>query len=642
MKHPANTLKKYMMTGFLLLIFSFALAAANTEEVLSQKILLENTIHQRVSDAVYRVLRNENFIVNVNVDMEVVPSQEYTTVYETPTEAAEEEGTLRSQGTPAGLPVDESAVAADPKARGTQTKKVLKKRPIETGIPSDIPGFPGIQKPGFELYEEEIEVPVEEGVVYAEADDPRLAAPDTTQEEVDVESPADMDVREEDIEGRRLGEEAASASIEYGEMTPPRLKQHQVRSTSAPTYRVRNMELTIILEDPVTPQVIENIRTVAMVAAHFNRERGDELKVMTAAFQGGEGEPEADAEELLLKSIAEKMTAIEARQREAEENRKVEELKAEQERLTRDQQAQQEQDTELRKLRELEEARISQREEELKQLREEEERRQLQREEEMRTLREAEEQRLAEERRRIFEAQQQQARERLRQDSLRLALLTEQLSDLKSQLSAVDLEEEQRLKIELEQKRREAEREALEEQQHQLKSRLQELEEAKLKASVQPASFMDSNLAFLIIGAAALVAFAIALAVLMSGRRRAAALAAMPPLEPVDVLEPEPEPEPEPEMEEEPEPEPEFEEESEADQMVASATAERKLKDEVDSIKKSVVSMAVSKPGSASNIIKEWLQDTGIEESDEEAGEGEETEEAVVEEAAVANGKGGK
>ncbi len=612
MKYPQKRTISSLAMGLLLSLTTIALAAAgSSEEALSQKILLENTIHQRVSDAVYRVLRNENFIVNVNVDMEVVPAQEYTTVYETPGEEQREYISTSNTGSTLAPPPIEIPGESEP--GGPTTKKVLKKRPIKTRMSSDIPGFPGIQRPGFELYEEEVPVEAEQPVIYAEEGEAQFQEVDTTEGLIRKpyqEIPADTEVREESLEGESMaGGNAASADIRFEEPAQPVLTRHTVASTSAPSFRVKGVQMTIILEDPVSPETVENIRTVAMVASHFDRERGDELQVMTADFKGSGDKNQADAEELLLKSIAEKMTSIEARTQQQEEARKVKETE---EKALRDKQLAEEKarrEAELQQMREAEEQRVAQREAELKSIREAEEQRIKEREDELAAIRKAEEDRLAEERRKLFDAQQEQAQERLRQDSLRLALLTEQLSDLKDQLSAVDLEEEQKLKIELEQKRREAEKAALQEKQDALKNRLAELETQKLQAaSVPETARLDSTLVYLILGAAVLLAFVIALAVLMSGRRRR-----LPPASEPDFAAAPTPVEPGTELEDEiaedvvegagPD--------DEALAMVEQANTERKLRDEVNTIKKSVVSMAVSKPTSASNIIETWLKDTG-------------------------------
>ena len=48
---------------------------------------------------------------------------------------------------------------------------------------------------------------------------------------------------------------------------------------------VRNMEISIILQEGAAPELIENIRQVVMVASRFNRPRGDVLSIMTASFK---------------------------------------------------------------------------------------------------------------------------------------------------------------------------------------------------------------------------------------------------------------------------------------------------------------------------------------------------------------------
>ena len=618
MKYPAL---KSMIIGvavITLVLISQVYALPDTnKEVLSQKILLENTIHQRVSDAVYRILRNENFIVNVNVVMEATPSQEYTTIYERPEDKAKsspEQAIFKQsliqkdrKSTQTSVAGSDAVVTSEPK-----TRTVLKKRPIQTNVASDIPGFPGIQSPGFELYEEE--VPYEEDntddVIYAAEEDLSRVAnlADTNRVVQGPAAEATIALDENEV----ILEEAIQPDVEtkkdqklaeYTEQESPRMSRHTVASTTGPSLRVRKMELTVILEDTVSPQIVENIRTISMVASHFNRERGDKLQVMTANFQGAKNNA-PDTEQLLLKSIAEKMTAIESRQKEEKENQRIKELETQQERMRLEQAAKDAQQAELAKLRQQEIEKQKAHEAELAKIRQAEEDRIRQREAELDALRQQEEARLAEERRQLFEAQQEQARDRLRQDSLRLALLTEQLSDLKNQLSSVDLEEEQRLKLELEQKRREAERSAIRDREEELKQQLSEIENQRLQASMLPEDD-DENLPLFILGGGVLLLLAILIGALMGGRSRRAEL---PPTgtteEPMGVEET-----PEPPSAKE---EPEVEEKPEVDEELVS---------EVDSIKKSVVSLAVSKPGSASSIVKEWLSDAGTEEEPEEAPE---------------------
>jgi len=610
MKHPAF---KHILTGVTvtsLMIISQVFALPNTnKEVLSQKILLENTIHQRVGDAVYRILRHENFIVNVNVVMEATPVQNYTTIYETPAAegqvSPEQQILSQSVRSTPGTSNLNNIVNVGPTA--TKTKTVLKKRPIKTSIPSDIPGFPGIQSPGFELYEEEILVEEDntDDVIYAADEElSKVAAmPDTAVIEVAAEASLSLDenevILEEDLQSLAGNDPSGQSLIEYAEPVSPTLARHTVASTTGPSLRVRKMELTVILEDPISPKIIENIRTVTMVASHFNRERGDKLQVMTADFQGTANN-KPDTEQLLLKSIAEKMTAIEARQKVEVENQRIKDLEAQQERLKLEQANKAAQDAELARLREQEFEKQQAHEIELAQMRQDEASRIREREQELSDIRQQEQERLAEERRQLFVAQQEQAQERLRQDSLRLALLTEQLDDLKHQLSAVDLEEEQRLKLELEQKRREAEKTAIRDREDKLKQQMDDMESQRLQASVLPDD-KDNLLWLFIMGAAVLVALAIILGAMMGGRNRSS-----DPLPPTQDMSTTPDNDVVEEtdlLEEEELPVPEVDPE---------------LVGEVDSIKKSVVSLAVSKPGSASSIVKDWLKDTGeVEETEE-------------------------
>ena len=73
---------------------------------------------------------------------------------------------------------------------------------------------------------------------------------------------------------------------------------------------VRNMEISIIIQEGAAPELIENIRQVVMVASRFDRPRGDILSIMTASFK--ERRDEKSAEQVLLKNIAEKLESLES------------------------------------------------------------------------------------------------------------------------------------------------------------------------------------------------------------------------------------------------------------------------------------------------------------------------------------------
>ena len=76
------------------------------------------------------------------------------------------------------------------------------------------------------------------------------------------------------------------------------------------TASVKNLEISIIIQEGAAPELIENIRQVVMVASRFNRARGDVLSIMTASFK--ERRDEKSAEQVLLKNIAEKLESLES------------------------------------------------------------------------------------------------------------------------------------------------------------------------------------------------------------------------------------------------------------------------------------------------------------------------------------------
>lgn len=72
---------------------------------------------------------------------------------------------------------------------------------------------------------------------------------------------------------------------------------------------VEKMEISCILPEASSPELIENVRQIIMVASHFDRSRGDVLSIMTASFKPRKDE--RTAEQIILKSIAEKVDQME-------------------------------------------------------------------------------------------------------------------------------------------------------------------------------------------------------------------------------------------------------------------------------------------------------------------------------------------
>ena len=221
-----NRLLKY---GFVLgLILSMGLGQSNG--YLAQKLMIENNLRKRISDALEKVIDNRKYVIDVSVDLEISSAFENQTTY-----------------SPNG---------------GIESLKAAEDMLSATDSPPR--GSVGLPIPGFDFT---AETPTEE---------PR-SNPETTP----MDSPVEDNV----------------VSRTQTEMRPSMAS-------------VRNMEISIIIQEGAAPELIENIRQVVMVASRFDRPRGDVLSIMTASFK--ERRDEKSAEQVLLKNIAEKLESLES------------------------------------------------------------------------------------------------------------------------------------------------------------------------------------------------------------------------------------------------------------------------------------------------------------------------------------------
>ena len=221
-----NRLLKY---GFVLgLILSMGLGQSNG--YLAQKLMIENNLRKRISDALEKVIDNRKYVIDVSVDLEISSAFENQTTY-----------------SPNG---------------GIESLKAAEDMLSATDSPPR--GSVGLPIPGFDFT---AEAPTEE---------PR-SNPETTP----MDSPVEDNV----------------VSRTQTEMRPSMAS-------------VRNMEISIIIQEGAAPELIENIRQVVMVASRFDRPRGDVLSIMTASFK--ERRDEKSAEQVLLKNIAEKLESLES------------------------------------------------------------------------------------------------------------------------------------------------------------------------------------------------------------------------------------------------------------------------------------------------------------------------------------------
>ena len=221
-----NRLLKY---GFVLgLILSMGLGQSNG--YLAQKLMIENNLRKRISDALEKVIDNRKYVIDVSVDLEISSAFENQTTY-SPNGGIE---SLKA--------AEDMLSATDSPPRGS------------VGLP--IPGFDFTAEP-----------PTEE--------------PSSNPETTPMDSPVEDNV----------------VSRTQTEMRPSMAS-------------VRNMEISIIIQEGAAPELIENIRQVVMVASRFDRPRGDVLSIMTASFK--ERRDEKSAEQVLLKNIAEKLESLES------------------------------------------------------------------------------------------------------------------------------------------------------------------------------------------------------------------------------------------------------------------------------------------------------------------------------------------
>lgn len=214
----------------------------------SQKIMLENTIRERINEALAKILDGVKFIVDVNIELEYKPAE-----------------------------------AGEKQSPASAEESLKKGQESETYLP-----LPGFEAPG-----------------------PAVA------------------------EKKKTGEKEESAG-----------------ATPASVPVIKRQVINVLLEEGVSPDIVESVREVVAVASHFDKSRGDELVIKTAPFKAGKDKTRAEA--LILKNIAEKIDEIDKRQKQIEEKSKLEEQKRlERQRVVQDSLKIAKLEQELQKLKEI-------------------------------------------------------------------------------------------------------------------------------------------------------------------------------------------------------------------------------------------------------------------------------------------------
>ena len=218
-------------TKFILLAsLLFSVIVGQSNGYLAQKLMIENNLRNRISDAMEKVIDNRKYVIDVSVDLEVSSAIESETTF------SPNDGTVKSLRSARDLVNTSDAPAS---------------------------GSVGLPIPGFDFT--------------ADSPEPTPAPA--------AETPMSSPVNDNVVSRTEKEMKPAMASV-------------------------RNMEISIIIQEGAAPELIENIRQVVMVASRFNRPRGDVLSIMTASFK--ERRDEKSAEQVLLKNIAEKLETLES------------------------------------------------------------------------------------------------------------------------------------------------------------------------------------------------------------------------------------------------------------------------------------------------------------------------------------------
>ena len=552
---------------------------------LAQKLMVENNIRERVRDALSKIVDNNKYVINVDIDLEISDEVE-----EQITVLAEREG--------------QKVVGAKP-SEATDAEKSLSSLQQSIDIEQNVEKSSysvGLPIPGFEM---------------------DFTKSNKTSKKAEKPAPPVISVDTKDPF------EVTSSEVESNK---PRVDK--VLSRTRPSRaEIKKMYISLILQEGAAPELIENIRQLTMAASKFDRNRGDKLTIMTASFR--EKRDQRSAEQIMLKNIAEKIELLEQK-REVEENSQEAIWKNE---LTR---YRDEESTRRKEDRKFFEGQISQLEQKAKDRAYSQEKKEMLLRDSLK-LKKLNDEILALKsmlrssgRRDSLKSISKQ--ERL--DSLRYNNLSSELDDLAKSLqvavSKESKEEEVVAKRKIQDEMAERERQK-EEREKEISDKIRELDNVQdeLDRIHQSMEKESGNTVIILIGLGALVFLLLAalLFVMLKNNNRQAPVPPwmMPPpprrprprkkeakkeknLEPAQKTE---EPAPQPELVAAPAaPQPEQaattesnnEESEESSSPPSSDDDPSVVRSEINDIRKSVVSMSVGQPDRTTTIVKEWLE----------------------------------
>jgi len=244
--------KVYKIHPFIwVFLFSLTLLLGQqTSSYLTQKLMVESGLRERLGDALSKIIDDQKYVIDVDVDIEITgEKEEQITIIPGDRPIYDEASALEQLTTIIG-----EAAPGDGSADDTEFSSM--------GLP--IPGF-------------------------------------------DFEVEAEPQVSQESAAQGQAGP-GMVVPIQEPTMANERVQSKTLTNRMPAIAAVKRLQISIILQEGAAPELIENIRQVVMVASRFDRTRGDVLSIMTASFK--ERRDEKSAEQVLLKNIADKLEQL--------------------------------------------------------------------------------------------------------------------------------------------------------------------------------------------------------------------------------------------------------------------------------------------------------------------------------------------
>ena len=228
---------------------------------LAQKLMVENNIRQRVQDALSKIVDNNKYVINVDIDLEI-------------SDEVEEQITMLAPREKKEPPPRPSSPSSQAEKEVTDLQESIKGETRSEKSTYSI----GLPIPGFEME-------------FTESEKSRKRAKEPEPPVVSVDTKEPIEITPSDTDPAQ-----------------PRVNK-VYRSTRPSRAEIKKMYISLILQEGAAPELIENIRQLTMAASKFDRNRGDKLTIMTASFK--EKRVQRSAEQIMLKNIAEKIELLE-------------------------------------------------------------------------------------------------------------------------------------------------------------------------------------------------------------------------------------------------------------------------------------------------------------------------------------------